>query len=61
MSNSDQLTISRSDIVQLLKLKELQTKAIERLKHDTDTDTILILQSAIMHIHLEIKKILPTL
>jgi hypothetical protein len=59
MSNSDQLTINRSEIVQLLKLKELQTKAAERLKHDPDKDTMMILQRAIMSIQQDINKILP--
>jgi hypothetical protein len=61
MNKNDLLTITRGDMIKLLELKALQTRAAESLKHDPDRDKMEIIQRAIMSIQQDINKILPVL
>jgi hypothetical protein len=57
----EEIIITRRDMLKLIELIKLQSKASERLAHDESQDSVQILQRAILSIQKDINTLVPIL
>lgn len=55
----EEIVVNKKDILKLIELVKLQTKASESLKRSHDRDAVEITQRAIMSIQKDIKNLVP--